>query len=501
MGERLVTQSLVALRESRAIRWQRLMRARSYLMISDWLIIVATFAIALQLRRYLPHVGVGNVQDEPQVVAGVLAVGIYAIPILGLWSGSGLYKRRIWLSRYAHTVEIAKGATGVVLGYALLHALTKTSLLFPSRLLILYWYILLITALCAHRLVAFPHLLQIGSKVGLQRRVVLIGDSEVSNQFLTRLGTENPYSTIRPVGIISDKTGPLINRNIPKLGGTSDLAQIVGDHDIAGAIITDPDLSIDALMRLIEDCITLFGWVDVHSSRSSVWLHDQLAPDAYFDIPFVRLKASRQRSLTLLYKRCFDFTIASVGLIAMLPLIIFITLMIKLSSPGPVLFSRERVGEKGQPFKFYKFRSMYVGAENDNTRVEAVLKFMKDENAAGEKMVNEQMITPIGRIIRKLALDEVPQLWNVVKGDMSLVGPRPLNRCEYDAQEEWQKRRFDIKPGCTSLWKVMAVRHQGVSFASATLYDIFYGRNMSPLLDLQILVQTAVIVLRARADG
>lgn len=500
MGETLATQAPVALGNSGAIRWQRLMRARSYLILSDWLIIVATFGIALQLRRYQADVGVGNLQDSPQLFAGVLAVGIYVIPILGFWSSLGLYQRRIWLSRYAHGVQIAKGATGLVLGYLLLHALTKTGLLFPSRLLALYWCILLITVLCAHRLVVFPRLLQIGSKVGLERRVILIGDSGVSNHFLTRLGAENPYS-IRPVGILSDKTGPLTSRNIPNLGNISDLPQVVEDHDIAGAIITDPDLTIDALMRLIEECIALFGWVDVHSARSSVWYHDQLAPDAYFDIPFVRLKATRQRSLALFYKRCFDLTVASVGLIALSPLVISIALLIKISSPGPILFSRERVGTKGQPFKFHKFRSMYVGAENDHTRAEAVLKFMQDANDSSEKLVNEQMVTPIGRIIRKLALDEVPQLWNVVKGDMSLVGPRPLTRSEYDAQEEWQKRRFDIKPGCASLWKVMAVRHKGVSFANASLYDIFYARNMSPLLDLQILVQTALIVLRARADG
>ena len=125
---------------------------------------------------------------------------------------------------------------------------------------------------------------------------------------------------------------------------------------------------------------------------------------------------------------------------------------------------------------------------------------MKDD-AVAEKIVDRNMVTPIGRIIRKWALDEIPQLWNVVKGDMSLVGPRPLPREEYDAQEAWQKRRFDVKPGCTGLWKVMVARHHGVTFANASLYDLYYARNISPMLDLNIILNTVIVVLRGRADG
>jgi lipopolysaccharide/colanic/teichoic acid biosynthesis glycosyltransferase len=144
---------------------------------------------------------------------------------------------------------------------------------------------------------------------------------------------------------------------------------------------------------------------------------------------------------------------------------------------------------------------MRVEAEHDTSRREAVLKFMKDDSAIAEKFVNEAMITPVGRFIRKWAPDEVPQLWNVLKGDMSLVGPRPLPLEEYEAQDEWQKRRFDIKPGCTGLWKIMVVRHRGVTFANASLYDLYYARNMSPVLDLNILLNTVVIILRGKADG
>ncbi|MDZ4200282.1 MAG: sugar transferase, partial [Kiritimatiellia bacterium] len=149
---------------------------------------------------------------------------------------------------------------------------------------------------------------------------------------------------------------------------------------------------------------------------------------------------------------------------------------------------------------FYKLRSMRVDAEKDSVRREAILAHMAQPDDVVRKVVNPEMITPVGAFIRKWAIDELPQLWNVIRGDMALVGPRPLPLEEYEAQANWHKRRFDIPPGCTGMWKIYAVR-SGISFTDTVLYDLYYARNMNPLLDLSILFQTVWVILVGRADG
>lgn len=479
---------------------KRQKRGGSYLLVTDWLIIVATFIIALQFRRYSPELR-GITPSHWAVVPEVIAVSIYALFFLITWAILGLYKRYIWLTPTPHALQIIKGSAGLVLGYVLLLALTKASLFTPSRMVILVWFVLMLALLSAHRLLFFPFLLRVASRSGLRRRVVLLGDSQVTKDLLSRFEHEAQYSMLTPVGILSAKTGPFLNQDIPHLGDFSALPNIVELYNLEGAVIAEPDLSVDELMSLIEQCVSLFGWVDVHSEQSAAWYNVSGGSDTYFDIPFVRINAITQTPILMAYKRVFDFSAALLGLLVLSPLLVTLAVLIKASSPGPVFFTRERIGEKGQPFKFYKFRSMRVEAEHDTSRTEAVLKFMKDDSAIAEKFVNEAMITPVGRFIRKWALDEVPQLWNVLKGDMSLVGPRPLPLEEYEAQDEWQKRRFDVKPGCTGLWKIMVVRHRGVTFANASLYDLYYARNMSPVLDLNILLNTVMIILRGKADG
>lgn len=479
---------------------KRQKRGGSYLLATDWLIIVGSFVIALQFGRFSSRIT--NVSPNRwAVIPQVVTVGIYTLLFLITWAILGLYKRYIWLTPTPHALQIIKGSTGLVLGYVLLLALTKASLFTPSRIVILAWYVLILALVSAHRLLFFPILLRVASRSGLRRRVVLLGDSQVTKELLSRFEHEDQYSMLTPVGILSAKTGPYLNKDIPYLGDFAALPNIVEMYNIEGAVIAEPDMSVDELMNLIEQCVSLFGWVDVHSEQSAAWYNVTGGSDTYFDIPFVRINAIHQTPILLAYKRFFDFTVAFLALLVLSPVLVTLAVLIKWSSPGPVFFTRDRIGEKGQPFKFYKFRSMRVGAEHDAARKEAVLKFMRDDSAIAEKFVNEAMITPVGRFIRKWALDEVPQLWNVLKGDMSLVGPRPLPLEEYEAQEEWQKRRFEVKPGCTGLWKVMVVRHRGVTFANASLYDLYYARNMSPVLDLNILLNTATIILRGKADG
>ena len=482
------------------LKWllRRRGRAVTWLLLTDWAILIATFMVALYFRRYDPKMNIISIRNL-RVVPEVSLVAIYSLVMLVAFTLVGLYLRKTWLSRWYHALCILEATTYVTLGYLLLRGATKLPYLVPSRRVIFYWYGLMTLGLLIHRLFIFNWLLRFAQSRGLARRVVLIGDSHVTNDFIAKWRDGESYSGLEPIGLLSDKEVAPLNISLPRLGRICDLERVTQEHRIEGAVICNPNIGYDALMDLIERCIRLFGWVDVHTDKSAVW-HSRPNADKYFDIPFARLRPVPNSRLYRLYRRIFDIAAAGTALILLSPFLAVIAVLVKLSSPGPVFYARERIGKDGRPFKFYKFRSMRVGADQDESRRAAILAHIK-EGKAGGKVVNEAMVTPIGRFIRKWGIDEIPQLWNVIKGDMTLVGPRPLPPEEYEAQDEWQKKRFNVTPGCTGLWKVMVARESGMTFASTVLYDLYYARNMNPLLDLYILLQTAWVVLSGRADA
>ena len=474
-------------------------RSSVYLMLTDWLILVGTFGVALHWRRYSPGL---NIISAIHVAAEVLLVFVYALALIGFFSTLKLYKRRTFLNPASHVFRIIQGTGLCFLGYLLLRTLTKSPIFVPSRLVIFNWTLLQFSALLVHRTILFPVLMKVALRAKLQRRVIIIGVSEASITFTRQLLEQRRAAALKPVGFLSNKRekGDPVTGDLCCLGGSSDLSSLVEPYKIEGAIITPTDLSYQDLMDLIETCIRLFGWVDVHTDQSAVW-HTNLSTDTYFDIPFVRMREIQSGPMLRLYKQITDRAGALIGILLLSPLLILTALAVKLTSPGPVFYTRERVGKDGKLFRFYKFRSMTVGADLDQTRMEAIKNHIRSETPGRQsKVVNTAYITPVGKFIRKWAIDELPQLFNVLKGDMSLIGPRPVPAGEHELSDEWHKKRFEIKPGCTGLWKVYAAK-DGVSFNETVLYDLYYARNMNPLLDLYILFMTVWVILAGRADG
>jgi len=203
-------------------------------------------------------------------------------------------------------------------------------------------------------------------------------------------------------------------------------------------------------------------------------------------------------------KRFMDVFLSLAGLVALSPLLLVIALLVKLTSKGPVLFRQERVGRFGVPFTFLKFRSMYINNDPSIHR-EYVAKLISGNAEVGQggnskgttyKIVNDPRITPLGRFLRKSSLDELPQLINVLKGDMSLVGPRPPLPYEFERYRTWHKRRvFEVKPGITGLWQVMG--RSRTTFDEMVRLDLRYVRSWSLGLDFRILLETPKAVLSA----
>lgn len=207
----------------------------------------------------------------------------------------------------------------------------------------------------------------------------------------------------------------------------------------------------------------------------------------------VRVAAKPEQTGYLIMKRLIDFLLSLGGLTVILPLLTLIALLIKLEDPrGPIFFKQIRLGKDEKPFTIYKFRSMVTDAE----QLQGSLANHNEIQGAMFKMKNDPRITKVGKWIRKTSLDEMPQLWNVVKGDMSLVGPRPPLPSEVAVYTAYEKLRLSIVPGCTGLWQVSGRNHVG--FKEMVELDMIYIRERSMWLDLKILFRTIGVMVGSK---
>ncbi len=204
-----------------------------------------------------------------------------------------------------------------------------------------------------------------------------------------------------------------------------------------------------------------------------------------------QLGASRKRTGLNAACRALDLLVTVVVLIALLPLILLIALLIKVDSPGPVFFRQQRLGRSRRPFQVAKFRTMQHGADHDVHR-DYMLTLIASGTPA-PKLAGDARVTRFGGFLRRTSLDELPQLWNVIRGDMSLVGPRPLPLDEQGAAEAWQQRRLDVTPGLTCIWQIKG--RSRVTFAEWVRMDVAYMRRRTILHDLSILIRTIPAVL------
>jgi exopolysaccharide biosynthesis polyprenyl glycosylphosphotransferase len=201
-------------------------------------------------------------------------------------------------------------------------------------------------------------------------------------------------------------------------------------------------------------------------------------------------------------KRSSDLVITLAALIVLAPLWLLIALLIKLDSRGPIFYKQERVGMDGRVFLFYKFRSMRAGSDDVRHREfqEKYIKGEPDSNLGDAarpayKLRADERVTRLGKALRKTSLDELPQLFNVLRGDMSVVGPRPPIPYEVESYELWHRKRLDMKPGITGLWQVSG--RNRLTFDEMVRMDLYYIENWSLLLDLKVILQTLPVMWRA----
>ncbi len=281
------------------------------------------------------------------------------------------------------------------------------------------------------------------------------------------------------------------------VGTVDDLRSVVNEEDLAAVIIATRELAREAALELATRCAQL--GVDVLQVPFTWGLASPRLRFAEIgDLQLIHLSELSYPTLGQTYKRVFDVVVVSVLLVLLAPVFLITAIAIKLDSPGPVLYAAPRVGTGGRAFQFLKFRSMVVDAD----RLKEKLRDRNETDGPLFKIRNDPRITRVGRFIRKYSIDELPQLWNVLRGDMNLVGPRPLPVKDLEGIEAdpetayWFDLRHQVPPGITGLWQVMG--RSDLGFKDMVQYDIHYVQNWSPWLDLKILLLTVPAVLKGR---
>jgi exopolysaccharide biosynthesis polyprenyl glycosylphosphotransferase len=322
---------------------------------------------------------------------------------------------------------------------------------------------------------------------------LIVGAGRVGTRIARKLAARKEYG-LDIVGFVDDDPLELTDDGPPWLGGTARLDQIIRAYGIERVIVAFSRLSTDAQVELSQRCLELGVRVDivprmyeVIGSRNQVHNLDGL--------PLLGLRPPRLSPTSKVLKRSLDVIGATALLTLLSPLLLFVALRIKLESPGPVLFDQERMGAGGRRFRIFKFRTMYRDADK-RKREFTHLNRHTESGPTMFKIEQDPRITPFGRFLRIWSLDELPQLLNVLRGEMSLVGPRPLILDEDQHIVGYQRRRLDLTPGITGAWQVLG--RSEIPFAEMLALDYLYVTNWSLWGDIKLLARTVPIVLKRR---
>jgi exopolysaccharide biosynthesis polyprenyl glycosylphosphotransferase len=325
---------------------------------------------------------------------------------------------------------------------------------------------------------------------GQQRRAILVGTSQHSDAVAAAL-SEDVDSAIQVTGVLTtDADGPRPVR-ARALGGVDDLPALLTAGGIDEVIITDPAFPEEQALEIVDQAHRLGIHVRVAPSTMEILVHRaEFLPGQ--TVPLFELKPPVSEGLDFAIKRTFDLVVSIVILAVLSPLLIMIAAAVRLTSAGPVVYRSRRPGVGGVPFDCLKFRTMYSDADHRQNELEE----LNEAGGAIFKMRNDPRVTPVGRMLRRLSLDELLQLINVLRGEMSLVGPRPLPQRDYDRLEEWHKKRYLVLPGVTGLWQVSG--RSDLEFDDMVRLDFLYLERWSVSLDMSILVKTIPAVFGRR---
>mgnify|MGYP001489264946 CR=1 FL=1 len=476
----------------------KLAKYKYLLAVSDFISFLFSFAVAQQLTFLL----LGRWSYHLELEENILSLLVYltnSVILIFIFQSNNLYKLNVFLTRAAQLTAIIKSIFYGLMVLIIISFSIKFPFIADSRLYVFAFSVSSIFTIAVIRILLLRNL-YLSKNTLFDRRVLIIGGGKTGSLVACKLMFESYYG-IKIIGFIDDaiEKGEIIVNNLKVLGSVAELKRIINENKIDEAIIAIDNIDYERLLEIVDTCNELELNVKISSELFHI-IPQKLIIETYSGIPVIDASPRLDKKISLVFKRISDVVLSVVGMILLLPLLLLVSALIKISSKGPVLYTHIRIGKDGKPFKFYKFRSMTViDGGRDKEREKMMLDFMKNgrpNNKKDTKVIDNTRVTWIGNLLRKTSIDELPQLINVIIGDMSLVGPRPCLPYEYENYDDWQKRRLKVLPGCTGLWQVSG--RSEVSFKDSVVLDIYYINNMSPWLDLQLILKTVPVMLFAR---
>ena len=456
------------------------------LMASDLVAIMVSFVLAYYIRSWLL---VDVIPLFPEMIHGI-DVYLKAWALGSLWvlifAYEGLYPS-IGMGFWDEIKSLLKGNMLCFVILILLTFVTKTTVDFSRPVIIMALFLSIGLLPLMRRLSRWAL-----KSFGLRKKdVLIIGSPEAVGQVLCNL-KKHPDWGLHPVGVVSsDGRDGTLDKALPVY---RDIRQVddawIKPEEI---IVAAPHVSRAELLEIVDDAMKVSPVVkmlpDLYGVASvGVKTYDL---DGMLLLEMEDRLALKRNSVT---KRAFDILCAFIGLLVLSPLFLLIVLLIKLDSRGPAFFGHKRLGKGGRYFTCYKFRTMRPDAEQ-------VLKDLlrRDPEARAQwekdfKLKNDPRITKVGAFLRKTSLDELPQLWNVLKGDMSLVGPRPIVTDEVKRYGDKARYLFKVPPGITGLWQVSG--RNDIDYEERVLLDEYYAKNWSLWLDIEVIIRTFGAVLK-----
>ncbi len=455
-------------------------------MALDVILTYLALILAVRLVEYIPQ-HLTNLRGQAYVLPFVYVVA----PLL--WGITFLVLSAYDPKRIYKAIDEFQIVTVSIVAAALLFA----GLLFLAHRDFSRWVYILFVSLNMAFLLSWRILARLFFRVGrmpaADRQVLIVGAGEVG-QRVGQMIREYRTMGLNLFGFLGEALPEDVQGSdlqIHVLGRVEDVREVVQQGSINDVVIALPQHEYAKVNELVLALHDLPVQVRVVPDYFSLALYRATVED-FGGLPMINLRAPALNDVQRLIKRLFDLTIASVLITVLsLPMAV-ITLLIKLDSDGPILFRQQRVGENGKLFSMYKFRSMIVGAE---TMVDDVTEYTEDGRVLFKK-ANDPRITKIGRFLRHTSLDELPQLFNVIKGDMSLVGPRPELPWLVGQYEPWQHKRLAVPQGMTGWWQINGRADKPLHLH--TEEDLYYVQNYSLWMDIYILLKTPWVVVRGK---
>jgi exopolysaccharide biosynthesis polyprenyl glycosylphosphotransferase len=466
----------------------------------------------MTLRKYHTHKALLALGDTVALTVGLwwalcLHDGCWTLLFLSLvplvlgWGFGaqvcGLYKVNIFRRLHPQVFLLAFIALAVVGTFAAILLVWSPRTLTEHPLAFVRAFVLVFALTAAWRVAVFTPLYTLLRRVArFRRRAIVVGTGPVAVRFTTAVSSDRGLG-IDVVGFVTDlPQAPRDANGSSILGDLIDLPRIVRDDSIDEVIIALPDGDPEQVFACADVACATGIRVSIHSNLLAV-VSERRFSEEYAGGSVLTVRNRPAPAVTRVFKRTLDLTLGTLAFIIALPLWAVCAIAIKATSRGPILFVQERIGRDEKPFMCYKFRTMFAdGDESVHEKyMEKVIVEGKGEDG-GFKMKHDPRVTKAGKWLRPSSLDELPQLINVLKGEMSLVGPRPPIPYEVSLYKDWQKRRLRGRPGITGFWQV--VGRSEVPFDDICALDIFYIENMSPWLDLEILARTVHVVLGGR---